>query len=300
MKDRFISWFYYSTGIVFLILAKIKNNISEYTPKPFSKSELQQCAEYDTCIVEGWMQALSEYTHRDASEMIKDKTVLELGPGSDLGIGLCLLDKGAGCYNAVDIYNIAAHTPAAFYDVFFEYMKNKGVDSAPLKEELSNMQNGRGGKLNFIHQKDFDIPTALGSTKIDIFFSNAAFEHFDNVYETIKGVTAVASDNALFIISVDLKTHSRWIRDKDPNNIYRYPQWLYKLLSSKASPNRIRPNEYVKILQEFGWKNIKVKAETKVGSDKSLSLRYLNKLFQDPDCMMEYLTISIYATKEIK
>jgi hypothetical protein len=298
MKDKLISWFYYGIGIVFLLLAKIKNKISEYTPKTFSKGALLQCVEYDLSIVEGWMDALSEYTHREASEAIKGKAVLELGPGSDLGAGLALLHKGAAGYAAVDVYDIAAHTPAAFYDVFFNRMERKGVDTTPLKEELAKTQNGRSESLNFIHQKDFDIPAALGTKKIDLFFSNAAFEHFDNVYETIKGVTSVASDEALFLISVDLKTHSRWIRDNDPNNIYRYPRWLYKALSSKATPNRIRPNQYVKILQEFGWGNIVVKADTVVGSDQSHTLRHLHKSFQDPACRMDYLTISIYATKK--
>ena len=88
---------------------------------------------------------------------------------------------------------------------------------------------------------------------MDIVFSQAAFEHFDDVQRTIQELSAGCSSNAVAIISVDLQTHSRWIRDKDPNNIYRYPDWLYNKFYFKGTPNRVRPYEYKELFEKYGW-----------------------------------------------
>ena len=71
--------------------------------------------------------------------------------------------------------------------------------------------------------KDFNIVSAFGESTIDMVFSQAAFEHFDDIESTILQLNKVCKSGATFVAEINLKTHSRWIRDKDPDNIYRYP-----------------------------------------------------------------------------
>lgn len=298
MKNKLINIFYFWVGIPFLILAKIKNTLVGYTPKPFSTGEALRCAEYDINVVENWLKQLTNYQPtKDINNFIKNKTVLELGPGSDLGIGLYLLSRGAEKYYAVDVYDMASANSPDFYNVFFSHLENKNIETGWLKEELTLTQKGERNKLNFICNKNFDIVEALGGEKIDLVFSNAAFEHFNDVAKTIEDVTKTTSANAILVLSVDLITHSRWIRAKDPNNIYRYPQWLYKLLTTKSSPNRVRPYEFEEILKKNGWKNIVIVPLDEQKNDPYNSNKSLNKRFRDPKNQMTYQTIGICATK---
>jgi SAM-dependent methyltransferase len=296
MKQRLLNWFYYYAGILFLILAKIKHHTSGYSPKFFSTDEIQRCIEYDISIVDNWLSRLNIY---NPNADITGKTILELGPGSDLGIGLYLLSKNAKKYLSVDVYDLESKTSDSFYKAFFTYLEHeKQTDTAPLARELQQTKDNNSNRLNYICRHDFDIIKAVGDNKIDIVFSNAAFEHFEDIRQTIHDVSEITQPGSMLIISVDLKTHSRWIREKDPNNIYRYSNRLYKQLGTHSSPNRERPYKYKQILEEFGWKDITITPITLLENNKFLfTQRYLNKNFQDAINQMNYLSIWICATK---
>jgi hypothetical protein len=288
---------YYCLGIVFLLLAKIKHYLSGYSPKTFDVEEIQRSVEYDISVVDDWLKQLKIYTSYDS---VGNKTVLELGPGSDLGNGLYLLAEGAQKYFAVDVYDLESKTPKIFYDTFFDYLKNnKKIDIAPLIDEFNKTKSGKSHRLNYVCRKDFDIAQAVGDDKIDFVFSNAAFEHFDDVNQTIKKLDSITSSGSVFIALVDLQTHSRWIRAKDPNNIYRYPNSLYKILGTKSSPNRVRPYRYKEYLEKSGWENVVIQPAAFLKKDDS---RYapmsLNKQFQSDINQMDYLDVWICATKK--
>jgi SAM-dependent methyltransferase len=296
MKKILINGFYFLSGICFLMLAKIKNRVIGYSPKDFSTNEIKRCIEYDIAIVEDWLAHLKEYA---PDRSIENSRILELGPGSDLGIGLYLLSKSAKKYMAVDIYELASKVSPHFYDAFFAYLKETyQANVSSLIEEFNKTKKGQANRLNYICNRGFNIVEALGDNPIDIIFSNAAFEHFENIRKTIEEISSVASPGALFIVSVDLQTHSRWIREKDPDNIYRYPNRLYKMLSTRSSPNRKRPYEYKAALEAFGWGNIIIKPERMLEKNKLDFIHdHLHKDFTDPVNQMDYLTIWICATK---
>jgi hypothetical protein len=139
----------------------------------------------------------------------------------------------------------------------------------------------------------------LGSRKVDFIFSQAAFEHFEDVSKTVKDISLISKSGTILISVVDLKTHSRWIRDKDPNNIYRYSKWVYNLFTTSGSPNRVRPYQYKEMLEENGWKNVVIKPR-KTLDDKKYNLvkNHFNKKFLDAKNQMSYLGIWLCATKE--
>lgn len=298
MINTLKNWFYYFAGIVFLVLSIVKYHIRGYSPKPFTVDEAQRCAEYDIQIVNRWIELLHLYTGENVNGILRNKSILELGPGSDFGVGLYLLSKSAKEYNAIDIFNLIQYVPEKFYHVFFSILQKQNIDTAPLINELDKTRKGNSEKLNFYCRKDFDIVSALGSRKIDIFFSDASFEHFNDINKTIKEVSMVAVSGARFIVSVDLQTHSRWIREHDPDNIYRYPKWLYNILSVSSTPNRVRPYEYREALEKNGWKDIRIVADTLLEEGKYTFVRkHFNKDYFEEKNQMNYLTIVIHATK---
>ena len=291
-----LNTFYFCAGIVFLLLAKIKHIVLGYSPKPFTTSEIERCILYDVHVVNDWLERLMGYAP-DLS--IRDKHILELGPGSDLGVGLYLLSKSAKKYTAVDVYDLASSLSPNFYNAFFTYLREKEqTETAQLEAELQKTQHRQNDRLNYVCRPDFDLSEAIDGDMVDVIFSNAAFEHFNDIDQTIEKISGLAASGAVFIVSVDLRTHSRWIRDKDPNNIYRYPAWLYRLLSTRSTPNRNRPRQYQVALTQNGWKDIVIQPEMRLDNKRFTSFQpYLNKRYRDASNQMDYLTVWICAKR---
>ncbi|RKT47442.1 methyltransferase domain-containing protein [Thiocapsa rosea] len=289
--------FFYLAGIGFLALAKAKFLLKGYSsPKPFDFSESDRCIDYDIQIVEQWLTYLEGYTQGAYS--LAGKNVLELGPGSDLGIGIYLLAKGCSQYNACDVNNLMSSTPNEFYEKLFLRLEamNASADIAFLREQLNNANTEGHSRLNYVVRDDFDIASAFGESTVDLVFSHAAFEHFDDVKTTISILSTVCKPSAILVAEIDLKTHSRWIRKKDPNNIYRYPQWIYDRFRFRGIPNRLRPFQYKEIFEKLGWTNLTI---TPVGNLHNTEDCYsgMSKMFSDKKNQMEYLSIMVCATR---
>lgn len=295
---RFRNVCYYTAGLGFLILANIKHRLYGYaTPKPFSGGEVERCIDYDIRVVDEWLSHLADYT-RD-HHFLGAKNVLELGPGSDLGIGLYLLALGAAKYNACDVNPLAGTASDRFYHLLFKRIQSmvQKADVDDLIEQYQEAKNGRASKINYVVREDFRLSSALGKETIDLVFSQAAFEHFDDIDETVAELSKVCKSGAVIIAEIDLKTHSRWIREKDPNNIYRYHDDVYRTLWRRGFPNRIRPYQYKAAFEKYGWTNIAViplkTAELYASGQSGLAGRFHDKVNQ-----MDYLSIMFCATKK--
>ncbi len=221
--------FYYAAGLVFLALAKAKHIVSGYsTPKVIGSGDVQRCVEYDGKLAKLYAK------HVD----VVGKDVLELGPGSDLGVGALLIRGGARSYTAVDRHALI------------------GGCSDPIHTALG----GLPPQVNYVVAPDFQFANRVGDAGFDVVVSNAAFEHFDDVPDVAQQLARVVRPGGRICVFIDLKTHSRWIRDKDPTNIYRYPRWLYRLFYFPGQPNRVRPSEYRQAFIDAGFQQVTTSA----------------------------------------
>lgn len=287
--------FFYGAGLLFLTLAKVKHKVQGYrTPKPFNVSETDRCVAYDRQVVDGFLGSLSRYAKFHDNQSVIGKNVLELGPGSDLGVGMMLLAHGAASYHACDVNELAGSVPAALYDAVLKRIEqDSGTQVATqVRDELAKHQQSQHSRLDYVVRKDFDLEAAFGRNSIDIVFSNAAFEHFDDIDATIAGLSRVCRPGAMFVVSVDMQTHSRWIRDADPNNIYRYSDALYSKFHFRGMPNRIRPYRYLAALKANGWTDCTARPVSTV--PESI---VLDQSFRDPINQMDYLTVQICGRK---
>ncbi len=251
---------YFPAGLCFLSLAKIKHMLKGYvSPKPFGLDDIPRCIQYDMQVVDHWLSRLADYTGQP--DPLAGQTILELGPGSDMGCGLYLLARGAAAYNALDVNDLALKVPDVFYLRFVDEIGQRfgrGV-ADEIAGEWKNIQNqDETRRLRYVVRPDFDPVAAFGENTVDIVFSQAAFEHFDDVEATIARVSRTCRKGAWLVAEIDLKTHSRWICDKDPNNIYRYPTGLYRAFYFPGIPNRMRPYQYEDILKRHGWADIQI------------------------------------------
>lgn len=300
IRLRALNGFYYMAGLVFLGLASSKSRLRGYSsPKPFPMAEIERCAEYDVSVVERWMRGLERYTGGTTS--IAGKSILEVGPGSDLGVGLCLLAKGAGRYVAVDKYGLAMHAPAAFYDHLLAQLQRReplcSVGELRAALEATSGEVPPTAPLSYLVRSDFDIAAALPEQSVDIVFSNAAFEHIEDVESTIGDISRAVRPGGVLIAEVDLRTHSRWIREKDPNNIYRYSDRLYNLFRYAGRPNRVRPVSYRRYLTARGWSAIEIAPASTLSPPLLPRNAFLADRFRDEENRMDFLTVTLCATK---
>jgi SAM-dependent methyltransferase len=284
-------------GIGFLALAKTKNMLKGYSsPKPFDVSETEKCAEYDINVVKHWLSHLQKYTHSDT--FLPGKNVLELGPGSDLGVGIYLLSMGVAKYNACDVNDLLEGTPDRFYRFFLARLKsdNSQANMDLLEKQLNEAIAGRPSQLNYVVRNDFDLVSAFGTNSIDLVFSQAAFEHFDDIDTTVAQLSKVCRPGAVVVAEIDLKTHSRWIRDKDPNNIYRYSRNVYEAFWFRGIPNRVRPYQYKETFERFGWTDVSIISLSRLDGRNS-NISGLNGSFVGDINQMDYLFIMLCARK---
>jgi hypothetical protein len=290
---------YHHLGQAILALNKVRHEIQGYrTPRPFPVTEIDNVIGYDYDVVRKLMDAYRAYTGRDVS--LEGRNVLELGPGPDLGVGLIMLARGAKAYHAIDVNDLVKSAPDALYDALFTRFEREGVTDeviGALREQLRMAREGRGDRLDYVCRKDFDIRVFAGKG-IDLVVSHAAFEHFDAVDQVIGQAAEVTSQGALFLAEVDLQTHTRWIRDSDPLNIYRYSPWMYRFFKFLGSPNRVRPYEYKESLARHGWTDIRMHPAMVVDADHLSRVRgSLNQQFRDERNEMQILKLVVCATR---
>lgn len=291
------SLLYFCLGMVFLFLAKAKNMLRGYaTPKAFDLDETHRCVDYDLAVVDDWLAHLARYTGR--TDTIFGRRVLELGPGSDLGGGLYLLAQGAAQYTGIDVNPLAERAPAVFYEALFTRLASRFSDEvlSPVRRAWSGHQFGQGEALRYVVRADFDILAALGPSTVDLSFSQSAFECFDDFEESIRQLTAVSAPGALALHQIDLKTHSRWICDQDPNNIYRYPDALYRLFAYRGMPNRVRPAEFKAAFERAGWVDVVVYPRN-THPDPAQAAAGLLARYRRPEAEMQVLSMVLCARK---
>ena len=290
----------YLFGFIILMLKKVRHIVRGYTStRGFSTHLVEKAVAHDLRAVKRWSAYLKKYNNNDDS-VFKNKKILELGPGADLGVGLFLLAEKAENYTAVDVYNFIRSTPPELYEHLFEYLEESGLDNEiveGLKLQLELSKENQSERLNFQHIEDFDL-SVFPKSNFDLVVSNSAFEQFDDPARTISQLSKIVKSGAKFIALINLKTHTKVISNRDPLNIYRYNNSIYQWLRFKGSSNRMRPYEYENALKLHDWTDIKIFPRILLKKDYLEKVNHtLNKKFRDDINQMQNLTVVICATK---
>jgi hypothetical protein len=236
-------------GLGFLGLAWGKDRLHGYsTPNTVAK-----------CDVEGQVDYLLDVFRSLRSFMppqfdVRGRDVLELSPGASRGNGVLFLAIGARSYHAIDVFDLAGHEDPAVYERLLNRFTGGGELDRERARKISRGSCDR--QFGYAVGRDFDIPRLAEGRTFDLIVSCAAFEHYDSVPDAVAGLTQVARPGCQSVHIIDLQTHSRWIREQDPNNIYRYPESIYRLFRFPGQPNRQRPGDYMQAFKAQGWSDI--------------------------------------------
>jgi SAM-dependent methyltransferase len=287
---------FHLVGAGMLALNKVRHEVQGYrTPRPFPVTDIEQALEHDFGVVDRWRTALSAYIGTKAP--FEGRHVVELGPGADLGCGVLLLAEGAESYTALDVHRLAPNAPDVLYDELFRRLEGAYGSVGWAREAYRAWRSGAPVRLEYLIDDRFDVQVLAGRGT-DLVVSNAAFEHFDDVARVTRDLAEVVEPGAHLVSEVDLQTHSRWIRERDPLNIYRYSDAFYGAFKFRGSPNRWRPHEYVDALERAGWGDVRVHPLTVLRQqDVDAARPALNRRFRDTSARMEILSFMLFATR---
>jgi SAM-dependent methyltransferase len=244
-------------GAALLAANALRHRVRGYrTPRPRPPADAEAAFRYDRAVVSGWLAHLTRYLHGPVP--LPDAAALEIGPGTDLGTGLILLGEGLERYRAIDAHPLLRQAPRGLHAFLADRVAAQtGCEPDRLRRAVDLLGSGDPeAPLGYVHDPRLDL-AAFGPASFDFFFSHAVFEHIEDVEALIEGCSHTARPGALLVSEIDLQTHTRWIRDVDPLNIYRYTDAWYRACSFSGIPNRVRPDQYMEALVKRGWTDIR-------------------------------------------
>jgi len=247
----------YALGLLFLLLNKLRRSIKEYsTPRPFRmRTNIDENVRYVMKVTGQWHEVAKLYSKEEIPFL--NKSILEVGPGPDLGTGIVLLALGAQRYQAIDMFPLAQKTPALFYKKLFQAISNYPMAKRAQNIFLEFLERRKDNDFGY---KIVDFPEIKGikNERYDIILSQAVWEHISDPETTLYNLIKCAKHGALFINEVDMSTHTRIIKDMDPLNILRYEDKIYQKLSFPGIPNRLRSTDYLLIAEKAGLKDVMI------------------------------------------
>lgn len=293
LKNRF----FYGLGLAALVGASLRHRIGGYrNPTDFSSGDWPRAIAHVIDIVQDWRKHLDD--GENGPKALDGLDILELGPGATLGTGVLLVGLGARSYRAVDAFDLAGRTPNGFYRALAEADLPPAFNRARILGAIDALERGRSDPIGYVVEPDFDIGLAAAGRTFDLVVSNAAFEHFNNIDSVIAQITHVVRPGATFLAGVDFQAHTRGIRGRDPNSIYRFSPELYRSLAFPGQPNRRRPSEYLRALEAYGWTGAQCRPVDVAGAKyRAWSNSGLHHAFRNDAADMDVLTGIVLAEK---
>ncbi len=289
---------FHCVGGAALILRRLLRMVRPYRrPRDFPASDVARSVDYDFSVVDGWSGLLAEY--KQGAFDFSGRTILELGPGPDLGTGLIMLSRGASRYHALDVNPLLNLTGSGFYEALLERLSDdphRRVEVEDLRAELSAVLSGEGNRLRYKCSRDGEV-SGLRGQGVDLVLSQATLEHISDFRRLAGQLAEVVSPGGIMLGVVDLQTHVRFLRSRDPLNIYRYRDWFYRLVRFPGASNRLRGGDYERILRETGWSDIRVVPLETVGREYLGAVApHLAGRFHDGD-EMKILSMALLASR---
>jgi hypothetical protein len=181
------------------------------------------------------------------------KTILEIGPGQDLGLPAILIGLGAKVL-VVDPYLVewvkAWHDP--FYQILSEVSMEKfpEIDLTPFTQMINLGEHAADGL--FLFKETLDV-IDLVEGSIDISYSNATFEHLGNPKAAIHKLGAITKNRGLGFHQIDFRDHRDFNR---PLEFFTLSKEDFQKIGScleGAYCNGIRFKKFEEWFQEVGF-----------------------------------------------
>src|ERR1035437_1247100 len=182
----------------------------------------------------------------------KGLRILEIGPGDNIGSGLCLLAAGAASYTAVERFapDYSADSAKAWYrsiqeawpQTFRDWPWPDDIDWRQFPEAFSRVRVLPG-----------DIEALDIADRFDVVCSFQVLEHVKEIGAFARQNARLLGPGGVGVHRVHFGPHDCWEPYPDPLTFLRFPDWLWHLMgSNRATPNRHRFHEWNAAFENVG------------------------------------------------
>lgn len=204
---------------------------------------------------------------------IKDKVIVEVGPGSNLGLSLILIASGASKVHNIDKYNSLSQNLSQLYKELVEKIRRnpnwlfveESVDSETVQKRLKGVITFKDNEAVLNSEKViYNCPCdaanlPFGDATIDLVLSHAVLEHVTNLPKVISEMARVLKPRGYVSCHIDLRDHRDF---NTPLDFLRYPPALWNIINYKGSHgNRIRFCEYLRLFHRAGFEVVDCHAQ---------------------------------------
>jgi SAM-dependent methyltransferase len=217
---------------------------------------------------------------------LKDRTVLELGPGNSLIIAYNLLLHGAKNVILVDKYPLNAfkaikehsneisteQLQPKYFNKELSYMKKIHGEDV-MNELLVNIK--KSNLIQFIPEDLSEVKTINES--VDIILSNSVFEHIYSPQKTIESSAKILKKEAYALHRIDLRDHYNF---KRPFLFYKYSDEVWERSLTKLGvsyTNRLRYGEFKELFKEAGFEIIYENTQIENNTEKKMNKKFIGR-----------------------
>lgn len=231
--------------------------------------------------------------------MIKNKRVLEIGPGDNLGVALKFLIAGAKQVVCLDKFYSKRDFKQQFR-IYQELRARLNEDEKEIYDHLLNL-NGEvyinNKKLKYFYNIGIEKASKiLEPASFDFIFSRAVIEHIYDPDVAFKVMNNLLKPGGIMIHMIDFRDHGLFSKKGfHPLTYLTIPELFYKLMTfGSDKPNRRLINYYRNKMLELGY-DYKILITQIVGED-NLLIPFREAIFPGID----YSEATISLVKEIR
>ena len=186
------------------------------------------------------------------------RSVLEVGPGDNIGLALRFV--AAGAREVVSVDKFVPLQDTAFHRQLYIAMRDQLAGEARERFDraidLSTHVALRDGPLRYVYGRGVDDPRAdLGSGQFELITSNAVLEEVYDIDGTLAALDAVMQPGGVQMHKIDLSDYGMFTKHGfHPLEFLTIPDGIYRLMvESTGQPNRRRIDYYRAKGAEFGY-----------------------------------------------
>ncbi len=191
---------------------------------------------------------------------IAGKKILEIGPGDNLGVGLCFLLKGAKQVVCLDRFfsHRDEAQQRAIYAAFRASLKPEEQATLEGFMSLEPSVHFDPSRLNYVSGIAIEdlLDPATRYDGFDLIVSRAVLEHVWDLDRAILAMDRVLNPGGRLIHKVDFRDHGIFTsQNHHPLSLLTIPTFLYTLASrNSGKPNRRLIGDFRRMLDPLGYK----------------------------------------------
>jgi hypothetical protein len=174
------------------------------------------------------------------ADLFRGKHVLELGPGDTRAIALLARLEGASAWEGFDPFDIQSRRSRYLEAIYDVILAHRGEPRWRAEECLERA---------VVHTSDASLRRQ--GPRFQVIVSRAVLEHVRDLGTLFAVAASVATDDAVWIHKVDLRSHG--IRHTHELDFLRFTEPVWHAMSSHVDlPNRIRAAAYLDVGDRVG------------------------------------------------